>query len=141
MRTYIIFSTRSGNTLMAEDAVESAGAKAPAITMSTQHIIAGMEVLCQTTDAARCIRHLESAATERRRIAGVLITPPRLRVGAESSGQIQKAGRRCTNISASWRMVSLCGLIPIRYACADGFNVAHVRAARPQCRHLHSRSE
>ena len=29
-------NTRSGNTLMAEDAVESAGAKAPAFTISTQ---------------------------------------------------------------------------------------------------------
>src|SRR5262249_59863135 len=33
---HIICSTRSGNTLMAEDAVESAGAKAPAFTISTK---------------------------------------------------------------------------------------------------------
>jgi len=44
-RMRIILSTRSGNTLMAEDAVESAGAKAPAITISTQQIIAGEGVL------------------------------------------------------------------------------------------------
>ena len=35
-QTRIIFSIRSGYTLMAEDAVESAGAKAPAITISTR---------------------------------------------------------------------------------------------------------
>jgi len=36
-------------TLMAEDAVESAGAKAPAITISIQPFIAGLEVLCHQT--------------------------------------------------------------------------------------------
>jgi hypothetical protein len=35
-QTRIIFPIRSGYTLMAEDAVESAGAKAPAITISTR---------------------------------------------------------------------------------------------------------
>jgi hypothetical protein len=46
---------------MAEDAVESAGAKAPAITISIQQFIAGLEVLChQTIDVPRFIPNSES---------------------------------------------------------------------------------
>src|SRR6266540_1464973 len=49
-------------TLMAEDAVESAGAKAPAITISIQPFIAGLEVLChQTIDVPRFQRELPSS--------------------------------------------------------------------------------
>src|SRR5215475_1916898 len=52
-------------TLMAEDAVESAGAKAPAITISIQPFIAGLEVLChQTKDVPRFIPNSESGASE-----------------------------------------------------------------------------
>ena len=52
-------------TLMAEDAVESAGAKAPAITISIQQFIAGLEVLChQTIDVPRFIPNSESGASE-----------------------------------------------------------------------------
>jgi hypothetical protein len=44
---------------MAEDAVESAGAKAPAITISIQQFIASLEVLChQTIDVSRFIPNL-----------------------------------------------------------------------------------
>jgi hypothetical protein len=50
---------------MAEDAVESAGAKAPAITISIQQFIAGLEVLChQTIDVPRFIPNSESGASE-----------------------------------------------------------------------------
>jgi hypothetical protein len=52
-------------TLMAEDAVESAGAKAPAITISIQQFIAGLEVLChQTIDVPRFIPNSEFGASE-----------------------------------------------------------------------------
>jgi hypothetical protein len=67
-------------TLMAEDAVESAGAKAPAITISIQQFIAGLEVLChQTIDVPRFIPNSESGASEWQNIALArgLITPPR----------------------------------------------------------------
>src|SRR5262245_66380976 len=58
----IISSTRSGNTLMAEDAVESAGAKAPAITISIQPFIAGLEVLChQTIDVGHSVEFYRMA--------------------------------------------------------------------------------
>jgi hypothetical protein len=57
-------------TLMAEDAVESAGAKAPAITISIQQFIPGLEVLChQTIDVPRFIPNSESGASEWQNIA------------------------------------------------------------------------
>jgi hypothetical protein len=50
---------------MAEDAVESAGAKAPAITISIQQFIVGLEVLChQTIDVPWFIPNSESDASE-----------------------------------------------------------------------------
>jgi hypothetical protein len=49
-------------TLMAEDAVESAGAKAPAITISIQQFIAGLEVLChQTIDVGHSVEFYRKA--------------------------------------------------------------------------------
>jgi hypothetical protein len=57
---------------MAEDAVESAGAKAPAITISIQQFIAGLEVLChQTIDVPRFTPNSESGASEWQNIAMV----------------------------------------------------------------------
>src|SRR5262245_17892909 len=93
-------------TLMAEDAVNRRERKRPPLLF--KHCLhrssRALEVLCQTTDVARSIRHLASPATENLQIAGALIILPRARTGAESSGQILKAGPRCTNIfDCGWR--------------------------------------
>jgi hypothetical protein len=67
-----------------DDAVESAGAKAPAITISTNKSSLALGVLCQMkTDVARRIRRSASAAPGKRNIA-TLITPPRARTGLGS---------------------------------------------------------
>ena len=61
-------------TLMAEDAVESAGAKAPAITISIQPFIAGLEVLChQTIDVGHSVEFYRMAIL----YASYFLTPPR----------------------------------------------------------------
>src|SRR5262245_24927364 len=54
-QTRIIFSIRSGYTLMAEDAVESAGAKAPAITISTR--VQGKYLIPLFVARSECSRH------------------------------------------------------------------------------------
>ena len=88
-------------TLMAEDAVESAGAKAPAITISIQQFIAGLEVLChQTIDVPRFIPNSESGASEWQNIALArgLITQPSERTGLTRSGRMSTGPRLCTTI-------------------------------------------
>jgi hypothetical protein len=57
---------------MAEDAVESAGAKAPAITFSTQQSSRAWRSCHQTTDAQQFIPHLRSGPLRKKnvRIAG-----------------------------------------------------------------------
>jgi hypothetical protein len=76
---------------MAEDAVESAGAKAPAITISIQPFIAGLEVLChQTIDVPRFIPNSGSGASEWQNIALArgLITQPSERTGLTHSSRM-----------------------------------------------------
>ena len=80
-------------TLMAEDAVESAGAKAPAITISIQPFIAGLEVLChQTIDVGHDKR-------------GVFWQIPEtsLARAAEIAGDEAKSRKAHADFSAIWK--------------------------------------
>src|SRR5215510_2014560 len=87
-------------TLKAEDAAEFGGSESARLYYFNSIIIAGLEVLCQTTtDAARRIRRSEFGAIGKSGTAVAVITPPHALTGAESSGRIRKARRPCTNIS------------------------------------------